>query len=139
MLLRTSWFLALALGAAGCHASVSAGGQASAAASTDDEPADASTVQVTKTLPAVAGNDQDVAIGPGRYEGDLVVGGNHNTVHGAGRGVTIVTGRLQVSGNHNTVTGLTVLGETALSGNRNDVSGAELEGSVEASGNHNQR
>lgn len=86
--------------------------------------------------PTFSGNDKTIALDCGTYHGDLVVSGNDLTVNGAGRGNTIIDGKLKVSGNHIVVRGITVRGEANVGGNGNDVSGAELAGGSHISGNN---
>jgi hypothetical protein len=88
--------------------------------------------------PSVAGNHETVELAEGKYEGDLVVGGNHNTVIGAGYGKTIIKGKLLMSGNHNTVASVTIEGGGTVEGNHNDATKAEFHGDVTTSGHKNR-
>jgi hypothetical protein len=88
--------------------------------------------------PKVDGNHRKVELAEGKFEGDLVVTGNHNTVVGQGFGKTIVKGRLLLSGNHNTVSGVTIDGGGTIEGNHNDATKAQFHGDVTTAGNKNQ-
>lgn len=101
------------------------------------------TAQATRRVspgptPKVGGNHETIELGEGKFEGDLVVGGNHNTVTGAGFGKTVIEGRLFMTGNHNTVSGLTIEGGGTIEGNHNDATKAQFHGDVTTSGNKNQ-
>jgi hypothetical protein len=80
--------------------------------------------------PKVEGHHESVQLAEGKYEGDLVVGGHHNTVTGAGYGKTIVKGRLLMSGNHNKVSGMTIESGGTIEGNHNDATKAQFHGDV---------
>lgn len=122
-------FLILVLG--GCQAKVEANAPPGA------PPRAAETVPVGPT-PTVDGNHRAVELAEGKYEGDLVIGGNHNVVTGAGYGKTIVKGRLLMSGNHNTVSGVTIDGNGIIEGNHNDATKAQFHGDVTTSGHKNR-
>jgi hypothetical protein len=87
--------------------------------------------------PKVDGNHETVELAEGKYEGDLVVGGNHNTVTGAGYGKTVIKGKLLMSGNHNTVSGVTIDGGGTIEGNHNDATKAQFHGDVTTAGPKN--
>jgi len=89
--------------------------------------------------PTIGGNHETIVLAEGKYRGDLVIGGNHNIVRGAGTGKTIVDGRLVMNGNHNRVGELSVTGGGTIGGNHNDASGAILEGEVAVGGIGNRR
>jgi hypothetical protein len=102
-------------------------------------PSSVSTRQVpVGPTPSVTGNHETVELAEGKYEGDLLVGGNHNTVTGAGFGKTIIKGKLLMNGNHNTVSSVTIEGGGTVEGNHNDATKAELHGDVTTSGNKNR-
>lgn len=94
--------------------------------------------KVEAKTPKVQGNHESVELAEGTYEGDLIVGGNHNTVTGAGYGKTIIKGKLLMSGNHNTVSSVTIEGGGTIEGNHNDATKAQFHGDVTTGGNKNQ-
>jgi hypothetical protein len=127
---------------AGCQASASASGNAAVGAEATERKEAAACVgpdaeKQDRGAPLrFSGNDKTIALDCGTYHGDLVVSGNGLTVNGAGRGATIIDGKLKVSGNHIRVRGITVRGQADVSGNDNDVSGAELTGGGNVRGNN---
>ena len=110
--------LTMFLATSACHAKAEA-----------DAPAPTKVVPAGPT-PTVEGNHEVVELAEGKYEGDLVVGGNHNLVKGAGYGKTIITGKLLMSGNHNIVRSVTIEGGGTVEGNHNDATKAEFHGDV---------
>lgn len=110
----------------GCHAKVEASTEPNAPPATRTVPAG--------PTPSVDGKHQVVELGEGKFKGDLVVGGSHNHVRGAGWGKTIIDGRLLMTGNHNSVSGLTIEGGGTIEGNHNDATKAQLHGDVTTSG-----
>jgi len=89
--------------------------------------------------PTIGGNHETIELAKGKYEGDLVVTGNHNTVTGAGYGKTIIKGKLLMNGNHNTVSSLTVESGGTVEGNHNDATKVEFHGDVTTGGNKNKQ
>jgi len=125
----------------GCQASVQGEAHAAAGDGADEQTqaGDAEQAVAPGALPtSLSCNHGRIRLGEGTYAGNLVVGGNHCLVEGAGRGKTIIEGSLSLSGNHNSVRGVSVRGPSKISGNHNDASGAELAPPIELSGNHNR-
>ena len=86
------------------------------------------------------GSQEDVALLPVVYNGDLVVRGNANKVTGTtvdASVFTVVAGNVDIRGNGNTVSNLTVLGKVILKGNNNILESVDYPGGVETSGNQN--
>jgi hypothetical protein len=124
--------LACGLGGTACHASFEA--RAAGSGARPCPSPDAANVD-RGPPPSARGNGVHVTLECGTYQGDLVVHGNDVWVHGAGKGQTIVDGRLDVHGNGVHVTDLTVRGESNVSGNNVDVSGVEMAGPSKVKGN----
>lgn len=122
--MRAAFLALLILG--GCQAKIEA-----------NAPPAPSRVVPAGPTPKVDGNHESVELAAGKFKGDLVIGGNHNTVTGAGWGKTIIDGKLLMSGNHNTVSGVTIEGGGTIEGNHNDATKAELHGDVTTAGNKN--
>lgn len=110
--------LTMILAASACHAKAEA-----------DAPAPTKTVPAGPT-PKIEGNHEVVELAEGKYEGDLVIRGNHNVVKGAGYGKTIIKGKLLMSGNHNTVRSVTIESGGTVEGNHNDATKVEFHGDV---------
>jgi hypothetical protein len=118
--------LAMSLATSACHAKAEA-----------EAPAPTKIVPAGPT-PKVEGNHEVVELAEGKYDGDLVIGGNHNVVKGAGYGKTIIKGKLLMSGNHNTVSSVTIEGGGTVEGNHNDATKAEFHGDVTTAKNKNE-
>ena len=100
--------LAVGLLLAGCQASVQGEAHAAAGDGADEQTqgGDAEQAVAPGALPtSLSCNHGRIRLGEGTYAGNLVVGGNHCLVEGAGRGKTIIEGSLSLSGNHNKVRG----------------------------------
>jgi hypothetical protein len=127
-----------------CHASVQAGAQVGAGVGGEEEDGPPAPGEATEersitieSFSSIRCNHSRTRLAAGTYRGDLVVGGNHCTVEGAGADQTVIDGALILSGNHNVVRGVTVLKSSRISGNHNDASGAAFRADVATSGNHN--
>jgi hypothetical protein len=138
--LGIAWVGMTALGWLGCQASVHAraGAEGGAAGGEGRAPCESPAAAAADVgpPPAVRGNGVHVALKCGTYHGDLVVHGNDAWVYGAGKGQTIIDGRLEVHGNGAHVSDLTVRGESEVHGNNIDVSGADLAGPTKIKGNN---
>jgi hypothetical protein len=126
--------LALTMLLVGCQAK----GEANTPPATPASSASPSDGVPPGPTPKVDGNHRSLELAEGKYEGDLVVTGNHNRVTGAGYGKTIIKGKLLMSGNHNTVSGVTIDGGGTIEGNHNDATKAQFHGDVTTAGNKNQ-
>ena len=122
-----------------CQASLGAGAAASAnadAAADPKAPHDTDRDVAPGALVSLSCNHAKLRLAPGNYAGDLVVGGNHCSVEGAGVGKTIIEGGLSLSGNHNVVRDLSVKGAGKIGGNHNTAKKVEIAGGAQVTGNH---
>lgn len=122
-----------------CHASVGAGaavGTNAEANARPDGPPDTDRDVAPGALVSLSCNHAKIRLAEGTYAGDLVVGGNHCTVVGAGPGKTIVEGGFTLAGNHNTVRDLSVRGAGTIGGNHNTAKRVEIAGGMKVGGNH---
>ena len=122
-----------------CHASVGAGaavGTNAAANSDPGGPPDPDRDIAPGALVSLSCNHAKLRLAEGSYAGDLVVGGNHCTVVGAGPGRTIIEGGFTLAGNHNTVRDLSVKGAGRIAGNHNAAKKVEIAGGMQVGGNH---
>ena len=139
-----SRFLAAAVllvvaGLPACQASIGAGAAVGADAHENADPGgppDKDRDVAPGALVSLSCNHAKIRLAEGSYAGDLVVGGNHCTVVGAGPGKTIVEGGFTLAGNHNTVRDLSVKGAGQIAGNHNTAKKIEIAGGMKVGGNH---
>ncbi len=137
--LWSGFWLVTLVGLSACQASAQVGAQVGVGGEEETEsgpPSEERSITV-ESFSQIKCNHSRTLLAAGTYRGDLVVGGNHCVVEGAGVGQTIIEGALVLSGNHNTVRGLTVSQPSRISGNHNDATGASFRAGVSSGGNHN--
>jgi hypothetical protein len=84
--------------------------------------------------PKVANDHEVVQLPKGKFDGDLVVRGEYNTVVGAGYGKTVISGNLFMSGHHNRVSSVTVEGGGTITGDHNNAKMVEFHSDVTTAG-----